>query len=442
MNKVQKGVYLFLSNDEVAYNYTDNIYHFRQDSTFLYYFGLNMPNVFGIIDADKGESILFADDIDINMLIWTGAQPSARELADRVGISKLEPTTKLKSFLTPKIGYLPPYRAQHILMLSEYLGITNKQVKDGHSMVMVHAIIEQRSIKSKEELALMDMAVDVSESLHIAVMKSVKPGKYEYEMVAKAEEAVKNFNAGFSYPVIATINGQVLHNHAHHNKMQSGQLFLLDAGAELPSCYAGDLTRTFPVKGKFSSRQKEIYDIVLQAQMGVIEDLKEGVFYKDMHLLSATIIFEGLKSLGLTKGNTDEAVQAGAHALFYPHGLGHMIGLDVHDMENLGEDHVGYGDDISRSTQFGLRSLRLGKKLQEGHVITVEPGIYFIPALIDKWKAEGLHKEFINFDVLEGYKEFGGIRIEDNYVITSTASRRLGFNRLVKKSEDIESEME
>ena len=438
---VGSGTYLFLGNHEVAFNYEDNTYPFRQDSTFLYFFGVNLPNVFAVIDADKNECILFADDIDINMLIWTGPQPLVRELAEMAGIVKVLPTADLPKYISNRTAYLPPYRNKHLLLLREWLGLPVAAIKSGPSDKMIEAVIQLRSVKSDDELALMNEAVDISEELHYAVLRSLKPGKYEYEMVAVAESAVRNFNARFAYPAIATINGQVLHNHEYHHKMKDGQLFLLDAGAEHISCYSGDLTRTFPVNGKFSNQQKEIYDIVLDAQNAVVEVLKEGVYYRDMHLLSATVIFEGLKDLGLTKGNTAEGVMAGAHALFFPHGLGHMIGMDVHDMENLGENKVGYGDGVTRSTEFGFRSLRLGKKLKTGNVLTVEPGIYFIPALIDLWKSQGKHVDFINYDALEAYRSFGGIRIEDNYVIENWQSTRIGYNKLVNFAKDIEAAM-
>lgn len=438
MQKVNGGTFVFLGNDEVAYNYTDNIYPFRQDSSFLYYFGIQLPNIYGIIDAANGESILFADDVDINMLVWTGPQPTAMELAEMVGIRKVVSTKELPKYIKKDVGYLPPYRHKHVIELAELLDIPVSKVGAAFSTSMVEAIISQRSVKSQEELAQMDLAVDASEDLHLAVLKALKPGKYEYEMVAEAEKAVRRLNAGFSYTPIATIHGQVLHNHHYSHQMKSGQLFLLDAGAEVASAYAGDLTRTFPVNGKFSQQQKEIYEIVLAAQNGVIDALKPGVNYKDMHLLSAGIIFEGLKELGLMKGDKEAAVAAGAHALFFPHGLGHMIGLDVHDMENLGEDRVGYADGLIRSSQFGLRSLRLARKLDPGHVLTVEPGVYFIPALIDSWRASGTCKEFIAFENLDSYRDFGGIRIEDNFVITEQDKKRVGFNKLANKAEDIE----
>ena len=438
---VGSGTYLFLGNHEVAFNYEDNTYPFRQDSTFLYFFGVNLPNVFAVIDADKNESILFADDIDIHMLIWTGPQPLVSELAEMAGIVKVLPTADLPKYISKDTAYLPPYRNKHLLLLSEWLVLPVAAIKSGSSNKMVEAVIDLRSVKSEEELSLMNEAVDISENLHNAVMHSLKPGKYEYEMVAVAESAVRNFNARFAYPAIATINGQVLHNHEYHHQMKDGQLFLLDAGAEHISCYAGDLTRTFPVNGKFTNQQKEIYNVVLSAQNAVVEALKEGVYYRDMHLLSATVIFEGLKAIGLTKGNTNEGVMAGAHALFFPHGLGHMIGMDVHDMENLGENKVGYGDGITRSTDFGFRSLRLGKQLKTGYVLTVEPGIYFISTLIDLWKSEGKHLDFINYDALKAYRSFGGIRIEDNYVIEKEGRSRIGYRKLVNAADDIESAM-
>ncbi|MBK8636479.1 MAG: aminopeptidase P family protein [Saprospiraceae bacterium] len=441
INFVKSGKYLFLSNDEVAYNYTDNVFPYRQDSSFLYYFGLDFPGIYGIIDADAGTTTLFADDIDINMVIWTGPMPSMKSLAEKVGIDMVLKVEAFEKSVSSDIHFLPPYRAVHSILLSKMLGKDVHSITESASKTMIKAIIAQRSIKSAEELVLMNEATTISETMHLAVMKATKAGLKEYELVALASKIAREHGTVWSFPPIMTINGQTLHNHGHHNELTEDRILLFDGGCELPSGYAGDLTRAYPVSGKFTNKQKEVYEIVLGAQKTAIDLIKPGEAYLNCHLASAHYIFDGLKQLGITKGDSNEAVQVGAHALFFPHGLGHMIGLDVHDLENLGEDNVGYDETFSRSKQFGLRSLRMAKKLETGHVVTVEPGIYFIPELIALWKDEQKFSEFINYQTLESYLDFGGIRIEDDYAVVAGGSKKLGDVNLPKEIGDVESVM-
>ena len=430
--KVKSGLILLLGNEESSMNYTDNHYHFRQDSNFLYFLGLDQAGLAGIIDIDNNQTILFGNELTIDDIVWTGPQPALTELAAQVGIIKVKPKNAIAKYLKKarrkgqEIHFLPPYRPENKLKLSEWLGIQVKGLCSLVSIPLVKAVIELASIKTLEEIVEMEKAVNISRAMHIAAMEYAKPGMTEAEVTGKVHGIAVSGGGNLSYPIILTVNGQTLHNHYHGNVLKKGQLVLGDFGAETAMHYAGDITRTFPVSNKFTTQQKEIYQIVLDANMQCINASNPGVPYKDVHLLAAKIKTEGLKALGIMKGDTEAAVKAGAHALFFPHGLGHMIGLDVHDMEDLGEDLVGYNKTIKRSSQFGLRSLRLGKALETGHVITVEPGLYFIPELIDRWQSENKFTEFINYKKLKGYRNFGGIRIEDNVLITKKRQRVLG----------------
>jgi len=428
---VSGGLILLPGNEEAPMNYTDNTYHFRQDSTFLYYFGLSQASLNGIIDADTGECILFGDELTVEMIVWTGVLPSLVSLAEKAGIRDLRPSSDLADFLSGalhsgrRIHFLAPYRADIALKLSEWLNIKPQAISDSFSLELTRAIVSQREIKSEEELIELDKAVEISADMHLAAMRFAKPGMRESEVAAKVAEVALAANGNLSFPIIATINGQTLHNHYHGNTIQSGDLFLLDAGAETENHYAGDLSSTFPVDRSFTPLQKEIYQLSLDAHMAAVSMLQPGTAFKEVHLTACRTIFEGLKSFGLTRGDAHEAVEAGAHALFFPCGTGHMMGLDVHDMENLGEQWVGY-DGVPKSTQFGLKSLRLGKELRAGYVLTVEPGIYFIPELIDQWKAEGHLSPFLNYPEIEKFKDFGGLRNEEDFVITPQGARRLG----------------
>ncbi len=428
--KVENGLLLFLGNEESPMNYTDNVYHYRQDSNFLYFFGIDKPGMAAVIDLDSGISTLYGNDISLDHVVWMGPQPSMQELADQVG-AQTAPFSALEILLKEvngkrKVHFLPPYRAANTIRLANWLDISLPDVARQHSEDFVKGVIHIRSYKTAEEIAEMEKALAITAEMHVTAMRMARPGLTEANLTGAVHGIAVGGGGNLAYPVILTVNGQTLHNHYHGNVLKSGQLVLGDFGAETDTYYAGDITRTFPVDLTFTDQQKAIYQIVLNAEMGAIEALRPGVTYREIHLLAAKIITRGLKDIGLMKGDVDAAVEAGAHGLFFPHGLGHMIGMDVHDMEDLGEDLVGYTDESQRSKQFGLRSLRLGRELEEGFVLTVEPGIYFIPQLMDQWEAEGKHTEYINFDRLIDYRDFGGIRIEDNLLITADGSRLLG----------------
>lgn len=441
---VSSGLILLMGNEESPFNYTDNVYPFRQDDNFLYYFGIDKPGLAAIIDIDENKTILFGEDPDIMHIVWMGDLPSMSELAAAAGGADTAPYHDIENYLKAArqknrtIHYLPPYRADNSIKLSQWLGLPVDALGANASVSLIKAVVAQASIKSAEEIAQMEAAVNTSGQMHVAVMKAAKAGMKEYELVGLAESIARAGGGGLPYTVILSVNGQILHNHYYGNTLQSGQLVLGDFGADTAMHYAGDITRTVPVDKQFNAMQKEIYQIVLDTEVAAIQSLKPGLKYLDVHLAAGLQIAEGLKALGLMKGDMQQAVADGAHALFFPHGLGHMIGLGVHDMEDLGEDYVGYGDEVTRSTQFGLRSLRLARALQPGFTLTVEPGIYFIPELIKKWRAENLHTPFINYEKLEAYYNFGGIRIEDNVLITQDGHRVFG-NPIPKTIAEVEA---
>lgn len=425
--KVGSGLILFLGNSEAPMNYSANTYHFRQDSNFLYFFGIDRAGLAATVDAGTGEATVYGNELTMDDIVWTGDLPTIAKQAAAAGVTKTAPMSALEGAVKGKeVLYTPPYRGHNIIWLSELLSISPAAAKAGASKKLIQAIVGLRSYKSDEEVDQLDMAVRVTDAMHIRAMEVTRPGLTEAEVHAAIQEAVHSFDSHASFPPIVSVRGEVLHNHSHGNLMNSGDFLLVDCGGESPMHYAGDMTRTFPVDPTFNSQQRDVYQVALASQVAAVEMCRPGVPYRDVHLESARVIAYGLKDLGLMKGDPEEAVKAGAHALFFPHGLGHMMGLDVHDMEDLGEDYVGYNEEYVRSDQFGLAFLRLGRKLEPGFVITVEPGIYFIPQLIDQWKAEGLHSEFINFDALDAYRTFGGIRIEEDLLITEDGSRLLG----------------
>jgi len=434
---VGSGTILLLGNQNAPMNYKENYYHFRQDSSFLYYFGLDLPDLMAVIDCDSGKDYILGDDLTIDHIVWTGPQPSISELASGVGVTETRPLKDIKKVIGSQVHYLPPYRGVHTLQLGDILNCSINEINKDGSEKLVKAIIAQRNIKTAEEITEMHKACTITSKMHHAVISAVRPGMYEHELVGVAHKVAADHNVHFAYPAIMTKNGQTLHNHYHGNQLSEGDLVLYDGGTDAPSHYSGDMTRTFPVSKTFTAQQKEIYQLVHDMYTVAQEMLAPGVSYKSVHLQSATTMVDGLKAIGLMKGDTADAVSSGAYAMFFPHGLGHMIGLDVHDMENLGENLVGYGDDVERSTMFGLKSLRLGQKLQAGNCITVEPGIYFIPELMDMWKAEDRHADYLNFDAMNSYRDFGGIRLEDDYAITADGSELLG-EPLVGDAEGIE----
>ncbi len=429
---MSSGIVVFPGNVDSPMNYPANILHFRQDSNFLYYFGLDKPGFTGIVDIDNGKDYIYGEDFTVDDIIWMGPQATVSELAAGAGVENtgnsgaLAETLKTAISQGRKVHFLAPYRGEHLNWFEDLLGLRREKVKDYVSAELTKAVVKQRSVKTDEEIVEMEKALDISWEMYQAVLKNLKPGMLESEIVGIMQGVWGSYDSHYSFPPIVSVRGETLHNHYHGNKMKAGELLLVDSGVESPEYYASDITRTFPVSGKFTDLQKQVYSVVLKSQYESIGAIKPGVTNKELHLKTSAIIAEGLKELGLMKGNVDDAVKAGAHALFYPHGLGHMIGLDVHDMEGMGENYVGYDETVSRSDQFGLAYLRLARKLEKGFVITVEPGIYFIPALIDKWRKEGICSEFINFDKVEEMKGFGGIRIEDDILITDNGYRVLG----------------
>lgn len=428
---VSGGLILLPGNEESPMNYADNTYHFRQDSTFLYYFGTDQASLAGIIDVDSGESMLFGDDYGIDMIVWTGVVPSIATLGEKVGVTNIKPFSALQGVVSKALSdnrpvhFLNPYRSDILNRLADLLQTNHHSIAGKASLELTRAVIAQREVKSAEEIKELDRAVDISVEMHLAGMRYARPGMRESEVAAKVAEVALAANGNPSFPIIATINGQTLHNHYHGNIIKSGDLFLLDAGAETENRYAGDLSSTFPVDPTFTPLQRDIYQLSLDAHMAAVSMLKPGTAFKEVHLTACRTIFEGLKAYGLTRGDTEEAVEAGAHALFFPCGTGHMMGLDVHDMENLGEQWVGY-DGVPKSTQFGLKSLRLGKELKPGYVLTIEPGIYFIPDLIDFWKSKNHLTSFLNYTEIEKFRNFSGMRNEEDFLITGDGFRRLG----------------
>ncbi len=440
---VGSGIILFLGNEESPMNYADNTFHFRQDSSFLYFFGMDYAGLAGVIDLDEGREILFGNDLTVEDIVWMGTQPTLAKRAEAYGISEIRPYSGLAPYLQAaiaggrKVHYLPPYRPENKIKLMDLLGIHPAESKAKSSVELVKAVVDQRNHKSAEEIAEIELAVNISVDMHVAAMKMARPGMKESELAAEVTRVALAAGGQLSFPVIMTINGQTLHNHYHGNTLKPGDLVLCDCGAETALHYAGDLSSTFPVDKKFTARQREIYQLSLMSHEAGLAALAPGKPFREVHYACCRTLIEGFKDLGLMKGDTEEALAAGAHALFFPCGTGHMMGLDVHDMEDLGEVYVGYAGN-PKSTQFGLKSLRLARPLEEGFVATIEPGIYFIPELVAMWKKEGINSSFINFNNVEGYLGFSGVRNEEDIVITADGYRVLG-KRKPKTIEEVES---
>lgn len=431
-NKIQSGLILILGNNDSPMNYPANPYHFRQDSSFLYFFGLDFPGLAGVIDIDENKDHIFGDDVDIDDIIWMGPQAALKEKAVKVGIENTAPFSEINTIIKKakdsgrKIHFPTPYRPDNKILLESILNIPVSGLKENVSVDLVRGVVDLRSVKEEVEIIEIEKACKTGYEMHTTAMKMAKPGIYERE-IAGVIEGISLAHGGYiSFPVILSQNGQTLHNHDHSQMLETGRLMLVDAGTETTLHYASDNTRTVPVGGRFTPKQKDIYNIVLETVNKSITAIKPDVFYRDVHHQAARIITGGLKELGLMKGDIDEAVTKGAHAMFFPHGLGHMMGLDVHDMEDLGEDYVGYDENTKRSDQFGTAYLRMGKKIKPGYVLTIEPGIYFIPELIDKWQSENKFTEFINYDKVNEYRGFGGIRLEDDILVTGSGCRILG----------------
>ncbi len=425
------GLLLFLGNNESPMNYADNCYPFRQDSTFLYYFGLDQPGLVALMDLDEGSAMIFGDELTIDDIVWMGNLPTIADRAGRAGVSETRPRRDFARVVGAAMGagrtvrFLPPYRADNAQLLSEILGLGHVEIAGRASLEFIQGVIAQRNIKSHEEIVEIERAVTTSVEMHIAGMRMARPGMRESDIAAEVEKVANAAGGGISFPVIATIRGETLHNHFHGNILAEGDLFLLDAGAQTARGYAGDLSSTFPVSPTFSPRQRAVYEIQLASHRAAVDLLAPGVPNREVHFAACRVIAEGMKDLGLMKGNTEDALAAGAHAIFFPCGVGHLMGLDVHDMEDLGEVEVGWAGQ-PKSTQFGLKSLRLGRELEPGFVITIEPGIYFIPQLMDLWRSRGHCAEFLDFDKLEEWRDFGGLRNEEDFLVTTDGARRLG----------------
>jgi len=443
--KFDSGIILLLGNDESPANYLANTYVFRQDSSFLYYFGIDRPGFAATIDIDNNLETLFGNDYTINEIVWMGPQRTVNEYAELIGVKRAVSSDKLSEQINiaikkgRRIHFLPQYRPENIFKLASLTGLDATRINDYTSEKLIKSIVTQRSVKSEEEIKEIDEAVDIAAKMHIAAMKMVKPDTDERKIAGMIEGIALSLGYGLSFRPIVSVNGHTLHNPYYDNKMTPGDLLVNDSGAESRFHYASDITRTIPVGGKFSQKQREIYDIVLNTEISAINSVKPGITFKEIHLQAARSIASGLIDIGLMTGNPDEAVNSGAHALFFPHGLGHMLGLDVHDMEALGEDYVGYDEGVQRSEEFGLKSLRLAKTLQPGFIFTIEPGIYFIPELIDIWKQENKLSEFINYNKIEEYRDFRGIRIEDDVLVTEEGFRVLGSKPIPKSVEEIET---
>jgi len=442
---VKTGIILFPGNNDSPMNYGDNTYKFRQDSSFLYYFGLDSQGLAGVIDVDNDKDTLFGNDREVDDVVWMGPEPPLSERALLAGVKSTEPFDKLEDFITSaenrEIHFLPPYRGETTIFLSDLLKIPHGKVKESASQKLIKSVIIQRSIKTDEELSQIEDALEISYLMNVTAMKMTEPEMIERDVSGVVEGIALAKGNGISFPVIFSVRGETLHNHHHENIMKSGDLAVLDSGAESLLHYASDITRTFPVNGKFTSLQKDTYNAVLDAQLTAIDMMKPGITYKEVHLRAANVIAERLKAIGLMKGSTEDAVNVGAHALFFPHGLGHLLGLDVHDMEGLGETLSGYDEKISRSDQFGLAYLRYGKQLEPGLVLTSEPGVYFIPQLISNWKADNKFADYIDYEKAEQMIGFGGIRIEDDIVVTKNGHRVLGRKPIPKTIEEIETIM-
>ena len=445
---VGNGMIILFGNNEAPANYPANAYApMRQDSSFLYYFGQHREGLVGVIDIDNDTEMLFGDDIDVEDIVWMGYTPSVADLAAEVGVTKTAPLAEFRSLCRrataagTTVHFLPPYRHDTKIMIMDLLGIHPSQQKEKASLDLIKAVVKMRSVKEPQEIAAIERACDVGYAMHTTAQLLIRPGVTERFIGGQVDGVARSLSQGVSFATIFSQHGEIMHGNPSDAKLETGRLALCDAGCELDD-YCSDNTRTMPVSGKFTQRQLEIYSIVEACHDYVLEVAKPGVKYQDVHFAVCRLMTERLKELGLMKGDTDEAVKAGAHAMFLPHGLGHMMGMDVHDMEGLGQIYVGFDEETRPNLeQFGTNCLRMGRRLEEGFVVTDEPGIYFIPHLIDLWRKEGHCAEFLNFDLLETYKDFGGIRIEDDLLITSDSCRFLGKQRIPYHPQELEAFM-
>ena len=446
---VKSGIILLFGNNESPANFPANgFYPFRQDSSFLYYFGLQRDGLVGVIDVDNDVETLIGDDIDIDDIVWYGSVDSVKDMAGMCGVANTAPMKQLQAICgnamkeNRKVHFLPPYRHDTMISISDLLGIHPSKQREAASMELINAVVKQRSSKSQLEIDEIERACAIGYKMHTTAMRLTKPGVTEKFVGGQVDGIAQSYGSMVSFPTIFTQHGEIMHGNPSMAVLESGRLALCDCGAETMEHYCSDNTRTFPVNGKFDQRQLEIYSIVEDCHDLALKLSKPGVKYLDVHMGICRLMTDRLKELGLMKGDTEEAVRAGAHAMFLPHGLGHMMGMDVHDMEGLGQIYVGFDEETRPNLeQFGTNCLRMGRRLEEGFVITDEPGIYFIPALIDDWRAKGLHKDFINYEKLETYKDFGGIRIEDDLLITKDGCRFLGKELIPYHPKDVEEYM-
>ena len=449
-----KGIAIFVGNVDAAMNYRGNDYKFRQDSSFMYYWGVDEPWFAAVLDLESGDECLYGNDVDIDDIIWMGPQPSVASKGAAIGCAKTAPLEEFDKLVAEAVAkgrdvhFLPPARYYNQMKISQLTGISSDAVRKvapvaagGASEELVKAVVSMRLIKEACEIEEIDKACEIGYWMHTEARRGCKPGVLEQEIVGRMEGITLSKGWGVSFTTILSQNGETLHNHSHHQITTPGRLLVVDAGAESNTHYASDFTRTYPCSGKFTTKQREIYDIVEQANEVAFSLTKPGTSYWEVHLATLRYMLEQLKALDFVRGDVEEMLMCGISGLFMPHGLGHNMGMDVHDMEDLGENYVGYGDERKRNPLLGLGNLRMARDLKPGHVVTDEPGIYFIPALIEQWKREGTDKGFVNYAKLEEYYDFGGIRLEDDVLVTEDGARRLGPHRLPIKSTDIEDIM-
>lgn len=443
----KRGIALFIGNTEAPAQYKDNCYKFRQDSTWLYFFGIDQPLYAAIIDLDNGNETIFANDVEIGDIIWMGPQPSVASVAASVGVEKSAPYTDLNAAVAKVLAegrpvhFVKPSRYYNTMKIASLLGCGTDEVAGRFSLALTKAIISMRLVKEDCEIEVIDDACNLGYEMHTVARNSIVPGIIEQEIVGKMDGVTLSKGWGVSFPTILTQHGETLHNHLHDKIIEPGKLMVIDAGAESNVHYASDFTRTYPTSGKFTAKQREIYQIVCDCNEFAFSMTRPGISYREVHLKTMHLMLEELRALDIVRGDVQDMVEAGIAGLFMPHGLGHNMGLDVHDMEDYGENYVGYDDDQKRSSQLGLGSLRMARKLVPGNVITDEPGIYFIPALIEKWKSEKTDQDFVNYSKLESYYDFGGIRLEDDVLVTADGARRLGKERLPISPDDVEAAM-
>ena len=443
----KRGIALFIGNTEAPAQYKDNCYKFRQDSTWLYFFGIDQPLYAAIIDLDNGNETIFANDVEIGDIIWMGPQPSVASVAASVGVEKSAPYTDLNAAVAKVLAegrpvhFVNPSRYYNTMKIASLLGCGTDEVAGRFSLALTKAIISMRLVKEDCEIEAIDDACNLGYEMHTVARNSIVPGIIEQEIVGKMDGVTLSKGWGVSFPTILTQHGETLHNHLHDKIIEPGKLMVIDAGTESNVHYASDFTRTYPTSGKFTAKQREIYQIVCDCNEFAFSMTRPGISYREVHLKTMHLMLEELRALDIVRGDVQDMVEAGIAGLFMPHGLGHNMGLDVHDMEDYGENYVGYDDDQKRSSQLGLGSLRMARKLVPGNVITDEPGIYFIPALIEKWKSEKTGQGFVNYQNLESYYDFGGIRLEDDVLVTADGARRLGKERLPISPDDVEAAM-